>query len=193
MTGQLDGHRGITAFPTWLLGQASPIELAILLAIQEAPENRISLSNIACQAGVCRRTVSTTLRKLEARGWLTTQTVIEHDEANGPNRYVLKDWEPIKPLEQRQPIPFRTKVGTVPVELLNTCVRRKGVLFVYVILQTFEAPSICTLAVMCGMSPEDVRRSLRWLEEEGWIQQIQRPGSTSQFRVFFKRIGAYAG
>jgi DNA-binding GntR family transcriptional regulator len=60
-------------------------------------------------------------------------------------------------------------------------------------LQTFEAPSICTLAVMCGMSPEDVRRSLRWLEEEGWIQQIQRPGSTSQFRVFFKRIGAYAG
>jgi DNA-binding MarR family transcriptional regulator len=193
MTGQRDGHRGITAFPTWLLGQASSIELAILLAIQEAPENRISLSNMACQAGVCRRTVTTTLRKLEARGWLTTQTVIEHDGANGPNRYVLKNWEPIKPLEQRQQIPFRTKVGTVPVELLNTCVRRKGVLFVYVILQTFEAPSICTLAVMCGMSPEDVRRSLRWLEEEGWIQQIQRPGSTSQFRVFFKRIGAYAG
>jgi DNA-binding MarR family transcriptional regulator len=193
MTGQPDGHRGITAFPTWLLGQASPIELAVLLAIQEAPQNQISLNDMASRAGVCRRTVSTTLRKLEARGWLTKQTVIKHDGANGPNRYVLKNWKPIKPLEPRQPIPFRTKVGTVPVELLNTCVRRKGVLFVYVILQTFEAPSICTLAVMCGMSPEDVRRSLRWLEEEGWIQQIQRPGSTSQFRVFFKRIGAYAG
>jgi DNA-binding transcriptional regulator YhcF (GntR family) len=193
MTVQPDGHRGITAFPTWLLGQASPIELAVLLAIQEAPQNQISLSDMASRAGVCRRTVSTTLRKLEARGWLTKQTVITHDGANGPNRYVLKSWKPIKPLEPRQPRPFRTKVGTVPVELLNTCVRRKGVLFVYVILQTFEAPSICTLAVMCGMSPEDVRRSLRWLEEEGWIQQIQRPGSTSQFRVFFKRIGAYAG
>jgi DNA-binding transcriptional regulator YhcF (GntR family) len=193
MTGQPDGHRGITALPTWLLGQASTIELAILLAIQEAPQNQISLNNMALRAGVCRRTVSTTLRKLEARGWLTTHNVIERDGANEPNRYVLKNWEPIKRLEPRQSTSFRVKVGTVPVELLNTCVRRKGVLFVYVILQTFEAPSISILAVMCGMSPEDVRRSLRWLEEEGWIQQVERPGCTSLFRVFFERIGAQWG
>jgi DNA-binding MarR family transcriptional regulator len=193
MDGLSTGHRDHTAVPTWILGQASPIELAILLAIQEAPDHCISLTNMAGRAGVCRRTITNTLRRLEARGWLTKETMIEEDGANGPNRYILKNWSPIKPVEPQQSMPVRARQsGTVPVELLNTCVRRKGVLFVYVILQTFEAPSISILAVMCGMSPEDVRRSLRWLEEEGWIQQVERPGSTSLFRVFFERIGAHA-
>ena len=193
MTGQHDGHRGITAYPTWLLGQASPIELAILLAIQEAPDQRISLADMACKAGVCRRTASTTVRKLEDRGWLTKEPTIGQDGAIGPNRYNLKNWAPTKPVRPQEPLPVRArKSGNVPVELLNTCVKRKGVLFVYVILQTFEAPSISLLAVMCGMAPEDVRWSLRWLEEEGWIQRLEQPGTTSLFRVFFERIDAHA-
>ncbi len=192
MTGQPAERRGITAFPTWLLGQASPIELAILLAIQEAPDQRISLADMACQAGVCRRTASNTVRKLETRGWLTKEPTIGQDRAIGPNRYNLQNWAPAKPVQPQQAAPKRSpKSGKVPLDLLNTCVRRKGVLFVYVILQTFDAPSISLLAVMCGMSPEDVRWSLRWLEEEGWIQRLEQPGTTSLFRVFFERIGAH--
>ena len=193
MTGQPAEHRGITAFPTWLLGEASPIELAILLAIQEAPDQRISLADMACQAGIGKSTLCRALQRLEGRGWLTKEPTIEHDGGHGPNRYSLKNWAPTKPLQPQRIAARRAPTaGTVPLELLNTCVRRKGVLFVYVILQTFEAPSMSILAVMCGMSPEDVRRSLRWLEEEGWIQQIERPGATSLFRVFFERIGAHA-
>jgi len=194
MNGQPAEHRGTTALPTWLLGQASPIELAILLAIQEAPDNCVSLSNMSRSAGVCRRTVSTTVRKLEDRGWLVIEPTIEEDGRNGPNRYTLKNWAPIKPVQSQQPVScWARKSGSVPLDLLNTCTRRKGALFVYVILQTFEAPSISILAVMCGMSPEDIRRSLQWLEDEGWIQRVVRPGSSSLFRVFFERLGAQRG
>jgi hypothetical protein len=45
MKEQPTGHPGFTAVPNWLLGQASPIELAILLAIQDAPDQRISLTD----------------------------------------------------------------------------------------------------------------------------------------------------
>ena len=66
-------------------------------------------------------------------------------------------------------------------------------LYVYAYLQAFDAPSICTLAAVAGMSDRDVRRSLKWLEAEGWIQKIERPGSANQYRVFFERIGACKG
>lgn len=83
--------------------------------------------------------------------------------------------------------------ASAPVELMAHCVGRKGALFVYLALQLFEAPTISTLATVCGMAPDGVRRSLQWLEAEGWIQRIERPGAASQFRVFFERIGAQRG
>jgi hypothetical protein len=83
--------------------------------------------------------------------------------------------------------------ATAPVELMAHCVARKGALFVYLALQLFEAPTIGTLATVCGMAPDGVRRSLKWLEAEGWIQRIERPGESSLFRVFFERIGAHRG
>jgi len=83
--------------------------------------------------------------------------------------------------------------ASAPVDLMAYCVGRKGALFVYLALQLFEAPTISNLATVCGMAPDGVRRSLQWLEAEGWIQRIERPGASSQFRVFFERIGAHLG
>lgn len=194
MEGLPAGNFGQAVVPTWLLGQASPIDLAVMLAIHQAPDHCISVADIGTQAGVSRRTVSRTLRRLEDRGWLAWEATVESDGAIGPNLYSLKDWAPPAPAQAPRPLPeILERSGKVPVDLLTSCVSRKGALFVYVVLQAFEAPSISMLAVICGMSPEDVRRSLRFLEDEGWIQQITRPGATSLFRVFFERIGAFHG
>lgn len=83
--------------------------------------------------------------------------------------------------------------GTVPASLMAVCSARKGALFVYLALQLFDAPTISTISAVCCMAPGDVRGALRFLEEDGWIQRIDRPGRSSLFRVFFERIGAQRG
>lgn len=85
------------------------------------------------------------------------------------------------------------KKVVIPIELVATSTSKKGVLYVYAYLQAFDAPSICTLAAVAAMSDRDVRRCLKWLEAEGWIQKVQRPGGTNQYRVFFERVGAFKG
>lgn len=195
------GHPGFTAVPTWLLGQASPIELAILLAIQEAPDQRISLNDMANRAGVCRRTASEAIRKLAARGWLTKEATTEGDGTIGANRYALKIWDPrmrgidqpSSPPQPQQPRSRFRGTSQAPVELMAACSVRKGALFVYLALQLFEAPTISTLATVCCMAPDDVRRALKWLESDGWIQRIERSGASSLFRVFYERVGAQQG
>jgi DNA-binding MarR family transcriptional regulator len=201
MIEQPTGHPGFTAVPNWLLGQASPIELAILLAIQEAPDQRISITDLAINACVCRRTASNALAKMAARGWLTKEATTEEDGGIGPNRYFLRIWgRPARAAEEpsdlpQPPRPERSRWGNgaVPFDLLASCSSRKGALFVYLALQLFEAPTISTLATVCCMDPGDVKGALKFLEGDGWIQRIDRPGSSSLFRVFFKRVGARRG
>ncbi|MEB3361373.1 MAG: MarR family transcriptional regulator [Synechococcaceae cyanobacterium] len=196
------GYPGQASVPTWLLGQASPIELAILLAIQEAPDHRISLNDLASKANVSHSTACHALNQMERRGWLTKQRMQAKGGGNGANRYVLKVWpsgqvqaegqvdqhqgSTSKPEQKRES-------GTVPIDLLVRFVAFKGAVFVYVMLQRFQAPTISLLATVCAMAPNDVRRALRELEQEGWIQRIDQPGSPSLFRVFFERVGAHRG
>jgi hypothetical protein len=195
------GHPGFTAVPTWLLGQASPIELAVLLAIQEAADQRISLAELASKAGVCRRTASNALARMAARGWLAKEATTEEDGAIGPNHYVLRIWGDMAEAPEQLPSPpqpqrrerSERENGAVPVALMAACTVKKGAPFVYLALQLFEAPTISTLAAACCMAPEGVRVALKFLEEGGWIQRIDRPGSSSLFRVFFERVGARRG
>ena len=198
------GHPGFTAVPTWLLGQASPIELAILLAIQEAPDHRISLADMADKACISKSSVCRVLLDLIERGWLTKEATTEEDGAIGPNRYSLRIWDPRlgstpqtisrpEPQHARRDWIDRRENGRVPISLMAACSVKKGALFVYLALQMFEAPTISTIATVCCMAPADVRASLRWLESQGWIQRIDRPGSSSLFRVFFERVGAHRG
>lgn len=191
------GHPGFTAVPTWLLEQASPIELAVVLAIQEAPDQRISLAELAVKAGIARSTLCKTLTTLRARGWLTKEATHEQDGARGANRYALRIWgaeAAMEPqVEQRQPERSEWGNGAVPFELMANCSNKKGALFAYLALQLLREPTISTLAAVCGMAPDGVRRSLKWLEDQGWIQRIERPGESSLFRVFFERIGAQRG
>lgn len=81
----------------------------------------------------------------------------------------------------------------MPFELLFSCAKRKGVIFVYAMLQTTESPSIGQIAAFCGMDNRDVRVALKWLQSRGWIERIDRIGDTSQFRVFLQRVGAHQG
>jgi DNA-binding MarR family transcriptional regulator len=201
MKEQPTGHPGFTAVPNWLLGQASPIELAILLAIQDAPDQRISLTDLAINACVCRRTASNALAKMAARGWLVKEATTEEDGAIGPNRYVLRIWGGLAEAPEQAPSspqPQRHERsewgdGAAPIALVAACSVKKGALFVYLALQLFEAPTISTLATVCCMDPGDVRGALKFLESDGWIQRIDRPGSSSLFRVFFERVGARRG
>jgi len=195
------GHPGFTAIPTWLLGQASPIELAVLLAIQEAPDQRISLAGIAEASGVSRSSVCKALSEMAARGWLAKEATIKEDGAIGTNRYDLRIWgKPADALEQ-PPSPPQPQDhersgggnGAVPIALMAACSVKKGALFGNLALQLFEAPTISTLATVCCMAPEDVRVALKFLEQDGWIQRIDRPGSSSLFRVFYERVGARRG
>lgn len=43
--------------------------------------------------------------------------------------------------------------------------------------------SVQTLATKCGMDAKDVKETLRWLLEAGWIERISRPGQTSAYYV----------
>jgi DNA-binding MarR family transcriptional regulator len=173
MKEQPTGHPGFTAVPTWLLGQASPIELAILLAIQEAPNQQISLAALAIKAGVGKSTACRVLLDLQARDWLAKEPTIEDDGATGPNRYILKIWDPQAAEEPASPSRLehnhqnRLGNGSAPFALLAACSAKKGALFVYLALQAFEAPTINTLAKVCSMDPGDVRGALKFLEGAG--------------------------
>lgn len=83
----------------------------------------------------------------------------------------------------------RTRFSMVPIELAEACADRKGCLFVYVWLWHYAGkddqafPSVDRLAVECHMASRDVRQSLTWLAQNGWIQRIERPGRTTLFHV----------
>ena len=87
----------------------------------------------------------------------------------------------------------RPRFAQVPITLLEACADRKGSLFVYAWLWHYAGqddqafPSINRLALECRMKPEDVRASLRWLVENGWITRVDRQGQTTLFHVRYEQ------
>jgi hypothetical protein len=89
----------------------------------------------------------------------------------------------------------RTAFAQVPITLLEQCSERsrRGALFVYLWLWHYAGirdqafPSIQRLAAECHMKPDDVRKALKWLTEEGWITRTDRAGSTSLFHVRYEK------
>jgi hypothetical protein len=83
----------------------------------------------------------------------------------------------------------------VPIALLEQSAERsrRGALFVYCWLWHYAGrndqafPSIQRLAAECHMKPDDVRKALKWLTEEGWITRTDRAGSTSLFHVRYEK------
>lgn len=198
MQTEQSGESGFTAIPNWLFEKASPAEVSLLHAILQADGQCISVADLANLASVSRRTVTNTIKKMEDKGWLTKEATLSDDGGKGPNRYALTQRRVPNPArELKEQRPTRASQAwekvVVPLELVATTTQKKAALFVYAYLQTFESPSICTLAAVAAMSCRDVRSSLRWLDDEGWIQKIERPGGTNQYRVFFERVGAFRG
>jgi len=87
----------------------------------------------------------------------------------------------------------RPRFAQVPIALLEACADRKGTLFVYAWLWHYAGqddqafPSITRLALECRMKAEDVRSSLRWLVENGWISRVERVGQTALFHVRYEQ------
>ena len=87
----------------------------------------------------------------------------------------------------------RPRFAQVPISLLEACADRKGTLFVYSWLWHYAGlddqafPSITRLALECRMKVDDVRSSLRWLVENGWISRVDRAGQTALFHVRYEQ------
>ena len=87
----------------------------------------------------------------------------------------------------------RPRFAQVPIALLEACADRKGTLFVYSWLWHYAGlddqafPSITRLALECRMKVDDVRSSLRWLVENGWISRVDRAGQTALFHVRYEQ------
>ena len=92
-----------------------------------------------------------------------------------------------------QPRITRPRFAQVPIALLEACADRKGTLFVYAWLWHYAGqddqafPSISRLALECRMKAEDIRSSLRWLVENGWISRVDRVGQTALFHVRYEQ------
>ena len=92
-----------------------------------------------------------------------------------------------------QPRITRPRFAQVPIALLEACADRKGTLFVYSWLWHYAGlddqafPSITRLALECRMKVNDVRSSLRWLVENGWISRVDRAGQTALFHVRYEQ------
>jgi len=92
-----------------------------------------------------------------------------------------------------QPRITRPRFAQVPIALLEACADRKGTLFVYAWLWHYAGqddqafPSITRLALECRMKSENVRSSLRWLVENGWISRVDRVGQTTLFHVRYEQ------
>ena len=89
--GQRPPH---TALPNWLRGKASPLELATLWALQSHyPNIHPSLSLLAKEACISRRTVCTVLGDMERKGWLVRDQAFDGAGRKTSNRYSLTIWD----------------------------------------------------------------------------------------------------
>lgn len=88
-----------------------------------------------------------------------------------------------------QPKITRQSFVQVPIPLLEACDDHKSTLFIYAWLWHYAGqddqalPTINLLAVQCRMHPDNVRRGLRWLVENGWISRVDGPGKHHSFTL----------
>ena len=85
----------------------------------------------------------------------------------------------------------RTLFSQIPVDLLEQCRDRKGTAIVYLWLffyQLHEQGFPCTadLAQVCRMSENDIRKSKRWLAENGWIRIQRVPGCPDNYQILME-------
>lgn len=93
--------------PIWLLGLATPQELAVLAALQaHYPDIRPGVARVAEKAGVSESTARRTFISLEAKGWLKRQHRTSPIHGALPTRYLLRIWDlPQPPLAIQPPTP----------------------------------------------------------------------------------------
>jgi hypothetical protein len=90
--GQRPPH---TSLPNWLRGKATPLELATLWALQSHyPNIHPSLSLLAKEACISRRSVCTVLTGMERKGWLVRDQAFDCAGRKTSNRYRLTIWDP---------------------------------------------------------------------------------------------------
>lgn len=90
--GQRPPH---TSLPNWLRGRATPLELATLWALQSHyPNIHPSLSLLAKEACISRRSVCTVLTGMERKGWLVRDQAFDGSGRKTSNRYRLTIWDP---------------------------------------------------------------------------------------------------
>jgi hypothetical protein len=90
--GQRPPH---TSLPNWLRGKATPLELATLWALQSHyPNIHPSLSLLAKEACISRRSVCTVLTGMERKGWLVRDQAFDDSGRKTSNRYRLTIWDP---------------------------------------------------------------------------------------------------
>jgi hypothetical protein len=89
--GQRPPH---TSLPNWLRGKATPLELATLWALQSHyPNIHPSLSLLAKEACISRRSVCTVLTGMERKGWLVRDQAFDDSGRKTSNRYRLTIWD----------------------------------------------------------------------------------------------------
>ena len=89
-----EGQRpSFTPLPNWLRGQATALEIAVLWVLQSHyPEIRPSLSRLAEEASLSRRTVQKVLADMERKGWLVRMHRVKEAGARDCNLYQLRIW-----------------------------------------------------------------------------------------------------
>jgi predicted transcriptional regulator of viral defense system len=164
-----------TSLPNWLRGRASHVEISVLWTMQlfNGLEG-ITIEDVASECNMSTAELLEVFEGLAEKGWVLRD----------PWRSNI--WS-ISPAREKQKLP--KKKLEVSSQLLLECGGHKGTLFVFCWLQAYEAmaPSIATIAEMCGMKTEDVRTCIHWLEAYEWIQRIERPGKTCVYRVFTEK------
>ena len=119
MTTEYIGQRpSFTALPNWLRGQATPLELAVLWCLQSHyPNIHPSMTLLAQEACLSRRSVSGVLAGMERKGWLVREHAFAECGRKAANRYRLTIWDVSWALVDRagnalgQEVPYLGRAG----------------------------------------------------------------------------------
>lgn len=119
MTTEYMGQRpSFTALPNWLRGQATPLELAVLWCLQSHyPNIHPSMTLLAQEACLSRRSVSGVLAGMERKGWLVREHAFAECGRKAANRYRLTIWDVSWAIADRagdalgQEVPYLDRAG----------------------------------------------------------------------------------
>ena len=119
MTTEYIGQKpSFTALPNWLRGQATPLELAVLWCLQSHyPNIHPSMTLLAQEACLSRRSVSGVLAGMERKGWLVREHAFAECGRKAANRYRLTIWDVSWALVDRagnalgQEVPYLDRAG----------------------------------------------------------------------------------